>query len=54
MASQRAKQLERGARPRIDPTNKKRIRVALDEVAQGLIGYEFAQNTETLPAQRLV
>lgn len=54
MASQRAKQLEKGARPRVDPTHKKRTRIAIEEVALGLIEYDFPQTPEIVAGQRPV
>ena len=46
MATQRAKQLEKGARPRVAAGDKKYTRIAIEEVELGLIGYEF----DALPA----
>jgi DNA-directed RNA polymerase subunit omega len=41
LAAQRSKQLQRGARPRIeiDPTKHKPTRIALEEVIQGTIPF---------------
>jgi len=41
VASQRTRQLEKGARPLIDVDNVKLTCIALKEVEQGLIGYEL-------------
>lgn len=42
VAAQRSKQIQRGARPRVelDAEKHKPTRVALEEVRRGLIGYE--------------
>ena len=41
VAAKRSKQLQRGARPRIDidPTKHKPTRIALEEVIQGKVGF---------------
>ena len=41
LAAQRSKQLQRGARPRIeiDPTKHKPTRIALEEVVQGTVPF---------------
>ena len=41
LAAQRSKQLQRGARPRIeiDPTKQKPTRIALEEVVQGTVPF---------------
>jgi DNA-directed RNA polymerase omega subunit len=46
LAAKRSKQLQRGARPRIeiDPTKHKATRIALEEVVQGTI--QFHTRTE--------
>ncbi|HYJ46751.1 MAG TPA: DNA-directed RNA polymerase subunit omega [Pyrinomonadaceae bacterium] len=43
IAAKRSKQLQRGARPRIDidPLKHKPTRIALEEVQQGKIGFEI-------------
>lgn len=43
VAAKRSKQLQRGARPRIDidPLKHKPTRIALEEVQQGKIGFEI-------------
>ena len=50
LATQRAKQLKRGAQPRVQITSKKVTTIALEEVALGLIGYELPVNAKELPA----
>jgi len=44
LAAKRSKQLQRGARPRIeiDPTKHKPTRIALEEVIQGTIPFHFS------------
>ena len=41
VATQRAKQLQRGARPRVDMPGAKPIRIAIEEVECGLIHFEL-------------
>ena len=43
LAAQRSKQLQRGARPRIeiDPTKHKPTRIALEEVVQGTVPFHL-------------
>ena len=41
VATQRAKQIQRGARPRVDMPGAKPIRIAIEEVECGLIGFEL-------------
>ncbi|MBX3280146.1 MAG: DNA-directed RNA polymerase subunit omega [Acidobacteria bacterium] len=41
IAAKRSKQLQRGARPRIQSTSAKHTRIALEEVAQGLVDFEI-------------
>lgn len=45
VAAKRSKQLQRGARPRIDidPLKHKPTRIALEEVQQGKIGFEITE-----------
>ena len=49
VVTQRAKQLEKGARPRVQVANNKRTVIALKEVELGLISFEFPGNMEELP-----
>ena len=44
LASKRAKQLLKGAKPKLKPKTKNLIRVAQDEVRRGLIEFEIVQN----------
>jgi DNA-directed RNA polymerase omega subunit len=41
IAAQRAKQLKRGARPRLDMPGAKPIRIAIEEVECGLIDFDL-------------
>ena len=41
VAAQRAKQIEKGARPRIQTQSLRAIRIALEEVERGLVGFDF-------------
>ena len=45
IAAQRSKQLQRGARPRVDMDTRrhKATRVALEEVQQGVIGFNLTE-----------
>lgn len=49
LAAKRSKQLQRGARPRLQSMSKKPTRVALEEVQQGMIQYHKVIKGE--PAQ---
>lgn len=40
LAAKRCKQLQRGARPRVNNLTKKNTRVALEEVRLGLVPYQ--------------
>ena len=46
LAAQRSKQLQRGARPRIeiDPTKHKPTRIALEEVIQGTVPFHMTSD----------
>ena len=48
LAAQRSKQLQRGARPRIeiDPTKHKPTRIALEEVVQGTVPFQMTDSDE--------
>ena len=39
LAAKRSKQLQQGAKPRVQYPNRKHIRVALEEVERGLVQY---------------
>ncbi len=40
LAAKRAKQLQKGAKPRVQSTSKKTTRVALEEIQRGLVQYQ--------------
>jgi DNA-directed RNA polymerase omega subunit len=40
LAAKRSKQLQRGARPRLQSLAKKATRIALEEVQQGMVQYQ--------------
>lgn len=40
LAAKRSKQLQKGAKPRVQSSAKKTTRIALEEVQQGLIQYQ--------------
>lgn len=42
VAAQRAKQIEKGARPLVRQPEMRPTRIALEEVERGLIGFELA------------
>ena len=45
VAAQRAKQLQNGAKPRVETRNRKSTRIAMQEVLAGTVSWEF-QNEE--------
>lgn len=49
LAAKRSKQIQKGARPRVQTTAKKPTRVALEEVQRGLITYQ--QVTKEPPSE---
>lgn len=54
LAAKRSKQLQRGARPRIeiDPLKHKPTRIALEEVIQGTIQFHTKTDGDETPAER--
>jgi DNA-directed RNA polymerase omega subunit len=48
LAAKRSKQLQRGARPRIDidPTKHKPTRIALEEVIRGRVQFHFKEDSD--------
>ncbi len=40
LAARRAKQLQKGAKPRVQSASKKMTRVALEEIQRGLVQYQ--------------
>jgi len=53
LAAQRSKQLQRGARPRIeiDPTKHKPTRIALEEIVQGKVVFHTTHNGDEAAAE---
>jgi DNA-directed RNA polymerase omega subunit len=53
LAAQRSKQLQRGARPRIeiDPTKHKPTRIALEEVVQGKVVFHTTHDSAELQTE---
>lgn len=53
LAAKRSKQLQRGARPRIDidQTKHKPTRIALEEVIRGRVQFHFNDDAEEVPAE---
>jgi DNA-directed RNA polymerase subunit omega len=53
LAAKRSKQLQRGARPRIDidPTKHKPTRIALEEVIRGRVQFHFENDGEVAAAE---
>ncbi len=53
LAAKRSKQLQRGARPRIeiDPTKHKPTRIALEEVIQGKIPFHLTTDGDESPEE---
>ena len=49
VASQRAKQLQNGAKPRVDSRSRKATRVAMQEVLAGAISWEVLPEVPKLP-----
>lgn len=46
IAAKRSKQLQKGARPRVNVPNAKTTRVALEEIKQGLVNFELTEKAE--------
>jgi DNA-directed RNA polymerase omega subunit len=52
IASQRARQIHKGARPLVQKSNTRATRVALEEVERGLISFEFIPQNPDLKSGR--
>jgi DNA-directed RNA polymerase subunit K/omega len=52
IATQRAKQIRKGARPLIQSSSTRATRIAIEEVEQGLIGFEFIPKDPDLRSGR--
>ncbi len=48
LAAKRARQINRGAAPQVDSRQKKPTSVALEEIAQGKVGYRVKDEGEAL------
>lgn len=46
IAAKRSKQLQKGARPRVNVPNAKTTRVALAELEHGLVNFELTEKVE--------
>ncbi len=46
IAAKRSKQIQKGARPRLNLSSSKPTRIALEEVEHGLINFEITPNLE--------
>ena len=52
ITTQRAKQIHKGARPLVQTSSTRATRIALEEVEQGLIGFEFMPQDPDLRSGR--
>jgi DNA-directed RNA polymerase omega subunit len=50
VASQRAKQLQNGAKPRVETRSRKATRVAIEEALAGAISWEVRDEVKPTPA----
>ncbi len=53
VAGERCKQLQRGARPRIETTARKPVTVAMQEVLSGVIPYSYGPFPEEYPIEEV-
>ncbi len=51
LAAVRAEQMMRGARPKLESDDRKPTRVAMDEVANDLLGWDYGPAPEAEPAE---
>lgn len=51
VAAQRAKQLQNGAKPRVETRTRKPTRVAVHEVLAGAVSWEIKDETAAAPAE---
>ena len=49
VAAQRAKQIQNGAKPRVETASRKPTRVAMQEVLANAISWEIREQAETVP-----
>ena len=54
LASLRAKQLQAGARPRVEPNGDKLLRIALREVLAGLVSWSVSEPPQKVPIETTV
>jgi DNA-directed RNA polymerase subunit omega len=52
ITAQRAKQINKGARPLVQKSNARATRIALEEVERGLISFEFLSKDSDLKSGR--
>ena len=50
LSARRARQINRGAAPQVESKHKKPTSVALEEIAQGKVGYRLKDDGESLKA----
>jgi len=53
VAGERCKQLQRGARPRIETTARKSVTIAMQEVLSGVIPYSYGPFPEEYPVEEV-
>ncbi len=51
VAAQRAKQLQGGAKPRVETRSRKPTRIAVEETLAGTISWEVREEAEPAPAE---
>ena len=51
VAAQRAKQIQNGAKPRVESRTRKPTRVAMQEVLAGAVSWEFKDDLVAAPAE---
>lgn len=51
VAAQRAKQLQNGAKPRVESRSRKSTRVAMQEVLAGAVSWELKEEAPKAPAE---
>jgi DNA-directed RNA polymerase subunit omega len=51
VAAQRAKQIQNGAKPRVEVRSRKSTRVAMEEVMANAVSWEVREESELLPIE---
>jgi DNA-directed RNA polymerase subunit omega len=51
VAAQRAKQIQNGAKPRVEVKSRKSTRIAIDEVLAGAVSWEVKEETKPAPVE---